>query len=48
MDENNKEGGLTDEFVNYVGMWTQTKHRLGIPDDTTWVVVDVAISNLST
>ena len=39
MDENNKEGGLTDEFVNYVGMWTADKATgLAFQIDTTWVV----------
>ena len=35
----NKEGGLTDEFVNYVGMWTADKATgLAFQIDTTWVV----------
>ena len=39
MDENNKAGGLTDENVDYVGMWTADKATgLAFQIDTTWVV----------
>ena len=38
MDENNREGGLMDETVNYVGMWTADKATgLAFQVDTAWL-----------
>ncbi|WP_298550302.1 hypothetical protein [uncultured Parabacteroides sp.] len=38
MDENNREGGLMDANVNYVGMWTADKATgLAFQVDTAWV-----------
>ncbi len=38
MDENNREGGLMHETVNYAGMWTADKATgLGFRIDTAWV-----------
>ncbi|RHR56977.1 hypothetical protein DWW90_11635 [Parabacteroides sp. AF17-28] len=38
MDENNREGGLMDKNVNYLGIWTADKATgLGFHVDTAWV-----------
>ncbi|MBC5632914.1 DUF6383 domain-containing protein [Parabacteroides hominis] len=38
MDENNRDGGLMDENVNYAGMWTADKATgLAFQIDTAWV-----------
>ena len=38
MDENNREGGLMDANVNYLGMWTADKATgLAFRIDTAWV-----------
>ena len=38
MDENNREGGLMDKDVNYLGIWTADKATgLGFHVDTAWV-----------
>ena len=48
MDENNREGGLMDANVNYVGMWTANKATgLAFQIDTAVSTVTMVISNLS-
>lgn len=48
MDENNREGGLMDANVNYVGMWTANKATgLAFQIDTAVINRDNGVSNLS-